>query len=111
MAVLAEVGREISATLDTRAVLERIGERVHSLLNADTTALFLADADGRSFRAILAIGELADAVQGRRDHRGRGDRRQRDPDPDARVRQRRLRRPTGPSTSRAPTSTSRRSSG
>ncbi len=37
MAVLAEVGQEISATLDAQAVLERIGERVHTLLAADTT--------------------------------------------------------------------------
>jgi signal transduction histidine kinase/CheY-like chemotaxis protein len=63
MAVLAEVGQEISATLDTRAVIERIGERVHTLLNADTTALFIADDDRQTFRAILAIGELADAIR------------------------------------------------
>ncbi len=63
MAVLAEVGQEISATLDARTVLEQIGERVHTLLAADTTALYLADADGRTFRAILAIGELADAIR------------------------------------------------
>jgi GAF domain-containing protein/DNA-binding response OmpR family regulator len=63
MAVLAEVGQEISATLDTRAVIERIGERVHTLLTADTTALFVADPDGRTFRAILALGELADAIR------------------------------------------------
>jgi signal transduction histidine kinase/DNA-binding response OmpR family regulator len=63
MAVLAEVGQEISATLDTRAVVERIGERVHSLLNADTTALFVAEPEGRRYRAILAIGELADAIR------------------------------------------------
>ena len=63
MAVIAEVGREISATLDTRTVIRQIGDRVHSLLNADTTALYLAEADGRAFRAILAIGELADAIK------------------------------------------------
>jgi GAF domain-containing protein/DNA-binding response OmpR family regulator len=63
MAVLAEVGQEISATLDTSAVIERIGERVHTLLNADTTALYLAEPDGRTFRAILALGELADAIK------------------------------------------------
>ena len=46
MAALAEVGQEISATLDVRAVLERIGERVQELLAADTGALFLAEDDG-----------------------------------------------------------------
>jgi signal transduction histidine kinase/DNA-binding response OmpR family regulator/putative methionine-R-sulfoxide reductase with GAF domain len=63
MAVIAEVGREISATLDTRTVIRQIGERVHSLLNADTTALYLADADGRGYRAIMAIGETADEIK------------------------------------------------
>jgi GAF domain-containing protein/CheY-like chemotaxis protein len=62
MAVIAEVGREISASLDTRTVIRQIGERVHSLLNADTTALFMAEGDGLGYRAILAIGEIADAI-------------------------------------------------
>ena len=62
MAALAEVGREVSATLDARVVLERIGERVQTLLAADSTALFLADPDGVTFKAILALGELADAI-------------------------------------------------
>ena len=45
--------------------------------NADTTALFLAEPDGRTFRAILAIGELAEAITRRLDRRGRGDHRRR----------------------------------
>jgi signal transduction histidine kinase/DNA-binding response OmpR family regulator len=63
MAVIAEVGREISASLDTRTVIRQIGERVHGLLNADTTALYVAEPDGRGYRAIMAIGELADAIR------------------------------------------------
>ncbi|MFL5770551.1 MAG: GAF domain-containing protein [Chloroflexota bacterium] len=63
MAVLADVGQEISATLDTQTVLEQIGERVHTLLNADTTALYLAEPGGTTFKSILAIGELADAIK------------------------------------------------
>ena len=47
MAALAEVGQEISATLDVQAVLERIGERVQTLLSADTIALFLAGCRAR----------------------------------------------------------------
>ena len=47
MSALAEVGQEISATLDVQAVLERIGERVRELLSADTVALFLADDGAR----------------------------------------------------------------
>jgi signal transduction histidine kinase/DNA-binding response OmpR family regulator len=63
MAALAEVGQEISATLDARAVLERIGERVHALLGADTTALYLGEPETGAFKAIFAIGELADAIR------------------------------------------------
>jgi GAF domain-containing protein/CheY-like chemotaxis protein len=63
MAVLAEVGQEISATLETQVLLDRIGERVHTLLGAETTALFLGDADGRTFRAIFALGAVADQVK------------------------------------------------
>jgi GAF domain-containing protein/CheY-like chemotaxis protein len=63
MAALADVRQEISATLDAQVVLDRIGERVQTLLNADTTALFLADVESGGFRAILALGELADAIK------------------------------------------------
>src|SRR6185503_20251223 len=45
MAALAEVGQEISATLDVQAVLDRIGERVRSLLAADSVALYLSRPD------------------------------------------------------------------
>ncbi|HEY8438416.1 MAG TPA: ATP-binding protein, partial [Candidatus Limnocylindrales bacterium] len=61
MAALAEVGREISATLDVDTVLAQIGQRVQALLAADSTALFLIQPDGR-FRARLALGDLADAL-------------------------------------------------
>jgi GAF domain-containing protein len=62
MAALADVGREISATLDAQAVLRQIGERVQSLLEADSSALFLAEPDGRTFRATLALGRIAEAI-------------------------------------------------
>ena len=62
MAALAEVGQEVSATLDSEAVLRRIGERVQSLLEADSSALLLADPDGRTFRPILALGSIADQI-------------------------------------------------
>jgi GAF domain-containing protein/DNA-binding response OmpR family regulator len=63
MAALADVGQEISATLDVQVVLDRIGERVQTLLSADTTALYLADRETGRFRAILALGELAEAIK------------------------------------------------
>ena len=78
MAELAEVGREISATLDLDGLLERIAERAQELLEVDTSAVFLAEPDGQAFRAIVASSartpsELkADPITpGRGDHRRR----------------------------------------
>jgi GAF domain-containing protein/CheY-like chemotaxis protein len=62
-AALNEVGREISATLDLEAVLQRIAERARELLEAGTSAVFLPEPDGRTFRAIAAVGELADIMR------------------------------------------------
>src|SRR4029079_4069654 len=53
MAALADVGREISATLERDAVLAQTARRVESLLAADTPPLFLAQPDG-TFTARLA---------------------------------------------------------
>jgi GAF domain-containing protein/CheY-like chemotaxis protein len=63
MAELAEVGREISATLDLEGVLKRISERARELLEGDTSAVFLADPDGQTFRAIAAVGSDAEAIR------------------------------------------------
>jgi GAF domain-containing protein/DNA-binding response OmpR family regulator len=63
MAALADVGQEISATLDVRVVLERIGERVQTLLAADSSAVYLAGTEPGEFKAIFALGELADAIR------------------------------------------------
>ncbi|HET7727710.1 MAG TPA: GAF domain-containing protein, partial [Candidatus Limnocylindrales bacterium] len=62
MAAIAEVGREVSSTLDLRDVLKVIAERAQALLAADTSAVFLAQPDGRSFRALVALGNIADAI-------------------------------------------------
>jgi GAF domain-containing protein/CheY-like chemotaxis protein len=72
MAALAEVGQEISATLDVQAVLDRIGERVRTLLGADSVALYLANPDGDTFRPILGQGQIADAIRGHEIRAGRG---------------------------------------
>jgi GAF domain-containing protein/CheY-like chemotaxis protein len=63
MAALVDIAREISATLDPQVVLEQMAERARTLIGVDTSAVYLADADGRSFRAIVAIGPLADAIR------------------------------------------------
>ncbi len=63
MSALAEVGREISASLDKMAVLELISGRAMDLLAAENSAVFLMEPDGRSMRAIAARGNAAEALR------------------------------------------------
>ncbi len=63
MAALADVGRDVSATLDLPTVLERIASHAKDLLAADTSAVFLADSDGATFRAIVVLGDSAAEIQ------------------------------------------------
>ena len=62
MAALVDVSSEISAMLELRPVIERIAERALTLLGGDTSAVFLADAEGRTYPALVALGSIADAV-------------------------------------------------
>ena len=61
MTALADVGREISASLDLSVVLELIAGRAKALLHGDTSALYLPDERG-TYRAIVALGTIADAI-------------------------------------------------
>ncbi len=61
-AALAEVGRDISSTLDLATVMDRIAHHAKELLNADSSAIFLPDASGRNYRAIVAVGDSAEAI-------------------------------------------------
>ncbi len=61
-AAIAEVGREISSTLDLPTVLERIATRACDLLKADSSAVYLPDKDGQRFRTIAAVGEDANQI-------------------------------------------------
>jgi len=62
MAVLAEVGREMSATLELSVVLELIADRAKALLGADTGAVFLPGENADHLRAIVALGSMAEAI-------------------------------------------------
>ncbi|MGH8714227.1 MAG: GAF domain-containing protein [Casimicrobiaceae bacterium] len=62
-AALAEVGRDISSTLDLATVMDRIARHAKDLLNADNSAIFLPDAGERSYSAIVAIGDIAEAIR------------------------------------------------
>ena len=63
MAALADVGREISATLELSGVLEVIADRAKRLLNADTAAVYLPDEDAETYRVIVAQGDIAEELR------------------------------------------------
>src|SRR5204863_6153306 len=62
-AALAEVGREISSTLDLSTVMDRIARHAKDLLNGGSSAIFVPDASGQTYRAIVALGDIAEAIQ------------------------------------------------
>ena len=62
-AALAEVGREIGSSLDLSTVMERIAHHAKELLHAREQRDLPAGARVANFRAIVAIGESADAIR------------------------------------------------
>jgi PAS domain S-box-containing protein len=62
-AVLAEVGREISVTLDLEAVLTRIVVYARELFRAESGAVYLPEPDKASWRAIAVVGAEADEIR------------------------------------------------
>jgi GAF domain-containing protein/DNA-binding response OmpR family regulator/tetratricopeptide (TPR) repeat protein len=60
MATIANVGRELSATLNLEIVAKTVVENVHKLFNARDTILRLVDDDGVSLRTVLALGRYAE---------------------------------------------------
>src|SRR5262249_10466766 len=62
-AALAEVGPDISSTLELSSVMDRIASHAKDLLHCDNSAIFLPDADGQTYRAIVALGEIAEPIQ------------------------------------------------
>jgi GAF domain-containing protein/CheY-like chemotaxis protein len=58
-AALADVGRELSSSLDLDTVLDRIARHAKDLLGAGNSAIFLPSAEAGTYRAIVAIGETA----------------------------------------------------
>ena len=62
-AAIAEVGRYISSTLQLDVVLERIASYAKDLLNAETTAVYLADEGTSTLNAIAATGSDTDEIK------------------------------------------------
>jgi GAF domain-containing protein len=57
------VGRDVSSTLDLATVMDRIARHAKELTSADTSAIFLPDPSGQRYRAIVAIGDIAEQLQ------------------------------------------------
>jgi signal transduction histidine kinase/DNA-binding response OmpR family regulator/putative methionine-R-sulfoxide reductase with GAF domain len=72
MAALSDIAREISATLDPAAVIERIAAHAQRLFRASTSAVFLPAEDGDGFRAITAQGTLSSVLMDDRILEGEG---------------------------------------
>jgi len=72
MTALAEVGREISATLNLEDVLERITIYASDLLNATSAAAYLPDEQGETWSAIAAVGLDANEIKADVVNRGEG---------------------------------------
>jgi PAS domain S-box-containing protein len=71
-AALAEVAREVSATLNLETVLNRIAEYAKSLLNTESSAVYLPDSQGMMWHAISAIGKDTDEIKNDPIESGRG---------------------------------------
>ena len=69
---LAEVGREISATLDLAQVLERIASYAKDLLRAETCAVYIPDKQGESWNAIAVTGNDAEEIRNDPVTKGKG---------------------------------------
>jgi len=73
MAALAEVGRELSTAVDLAAVLDRVAERAMDLLEAETSAVYLAEPESpETFSAAVALGENAEEIKADRILEGEG---------------------------------------
>src|SRR5262249_4234887 len=63
---LAEVGRDVSVTLDLEAVLERIVRHAYDLLEARDAVIYLLQPDAETLQVSVAIGEYAAAYKAAR---------------------------------------------
>ncbi len=62
-AALAEVGREISTTLDVETVLAKIAVYARDLFQAESSAVYLPEKEGIAWRAIAVVGAEAEEIK------------------------------------------------
>ena len=71
-AALADVGRDLSSSLDLQRVMDGIARHAKDLLQAGSSAIFIPDAGGQTHRAIVALGDTAEQIKATVVHAGRG---------------------------------------
>jgi len=71
-AAIAEVGRDISATLQLDVVLERIASYAINLLHSETSAVYLTESSTSTLRAIAALGIDSEEIKNDPLHIGSG---------------------------------------
>lgn len=62
-AALAEVGREISTTLDVETVLAKIAANARDLFQAESSAVYLPQSEGAAWRAISVVGAESEEIK------------------------------------------------
>jgi PAS domain S-box-containing protein len=72
MTALADVGREISATLQIESVLERMALYAKDLLRAETSAIYLPDPNIDIWKAVSVVGVDAEEIKSDPIQTGRG---------------------------------------
>ena len=63
MAALATVSRHISATLDLDTVLTQISDHALELLEVQDSAVYLPDATGQVYEAVVAVGPISEQIK------------------------------------------------
>jgi PAS domain S-box-containing protein len=71
-AALAEVGREISTTLDVGTVLAKIAAYARDLFQAESSAVYLPESEGVTWRAISVVGAESEEIKNDRIETGEG---------------------------------------
>lgn len=61
-AVINQVGRDISETLDFTSVMDKIAAHARDLLSGSSSAIYLPQPDGKTLRAIVAKGNIQDEI-------------------------------------------------
>ena len=63
LGIVAEVGQDISATLDLQTVMERIANHAKELLGGEISAIFMPEDGGEKYKTYVVLGKYAEEIQ------------------------------------------------